>query len=95
MTQREDIVYENSDPERTLIHDLLHDALQLFAQAWRNASYFYPERMAVPRMNCDAAAAGGRTWPMGRYLMRLMKAVSQGGREVGGKGNINRLTWVL
>lgn len=75
------MVYESSDPERTLIHDLLHDALQLFAQAWRNASYFYPERMAVPRMNCEVAAAGGRTWQMGRYLMRLMKAVSRGKGE--------------
>ncbi|EDW65044.1 glutamate receptor ionotropic, kainate 2 isoform X2 [Drosophila virilis] len=76
VTQRDNVVYENNEPARTLIHDLLHDGLQLFAQAWRNATYFYPERMLVPRMNCDLAAAGGRTWQMGRYLTRLMKGTS-------------------
>ncbi|XP_001968234.3 glutamate receptor ionotropic, kainate 3 [Drosophila erecta] len=76
VTQRDGIVYESSEPPRTLLHDLIHDALQLFAQSWRNASFFYPDRMAVPRVTCDFAASGGRTWAMGRYLARLMKGTS-------------------
>ncbi|BFF96201.1 glutamate receptor ionotropic kainate 2 [Drosophila madeirensis] len=76
VTQRDNVVFETNDSPRTLLHDLIHDALQLFWQSWRNASYFYPDRMVVPRMSCDFAAAGGRTWQMGRYLMRLMKGTS-------------------
>ncbi|XP_017132703.1 glutamate receptor ionotropic, kainate 2 [Drosophila elegans] len=74
--QKENIVYESNESPRTLLHDLIHDALQLFAQSWGNASFFYPDRMAVPRITCDFAASGGRTWAMGRYLTRLMKATS-------------------
>nr|XP_016926510.1 glutamate receptor ionotropic, kainate 2 [Drosophila suzukii] len=76
VTQRDNIVYESNEPPRTLLHDLIHDALQLFAQSWRNASFFYPDRMVVPRITCDFAASGGRTWAMGRYLARLMKGTS-------------------
>ncbi|KAH8278044.1 hypothetical protein KR026_006912 [Drosophila bipectinata] len=74
--QRNDMVVESNEPSRTLHHDLVHDALQLFVQSWRNASFFYPDRMQVPRITCDFAASGGRTWPMGRYLTRLMKGTS-------------------
>ncbi|XP_068141768.1 glutamate receptor ionotropic, kainate 2 [Drosophila tropicalis] len=75
--QRENVVSEeNNEAIRTLLHDLLADGVQLFSYAWRNASYFYPDRMQVPRMNCDFAASGGRPWQMGRYLMRLMKGTS-------------------
>ncbi|XP_034473399.1 glutamate receptor ionotropic, kainate 2 [Drosophila innubila] len=76
VTQQDNVVFESNEPSRTLLHDLLHDGLQLFAQAWRNATYFYPDRMSVPRMNCDFAATGGRTWQMGRYLTHLMKGTS-------------------
>ncbi|KAH8353487.1 hypothetical protein KR084_011300 [Drosophila pseudotakahashii] len=76
VTQRDNIVYESNEPPRTLLHDLIHDALQLFAQSWRNASLFYPDRMTVPRITCDFAASRGRTWAMGRYLARLMKGTS-------------------
>ncbi|KAL7742445.1 hypothetical protein ACLKA6_019075 [Drosophila palustris] len=78
VTQQDSVVFESSEPSRTLLHDLLHDGLQLFAQAWRNATYFYPDRMSVPRMSCDFDfdASGGRSWQMGRYLMHLMKGTS-------------------
>ncbi|EDW03471.1 glutamate receptor ionotropic, kainate 2 [Drosophila grimshawi] len=76
VSQRDSVVYENNEPVRTLLHDLINDGVQLFVQSWRNASYFYPDRMAVPRMNCDLATSGGRPWPMGRFLTRLMKGTS-------------------
>ncbi|ALC39537.1 GluRIIC [Drosophila busckii] len=81
VTQRDSVVFESFEPERMLLQDLLHDSLQLFAQAWRNASYFYPDRMSVPRLSCDFNAEG-RGWQMGRYLMRLMKAFDEDGQRI-------------
>ncbi|XP_030374350.1 glutamate receptor ionotropic, kainate 2 [Scaptodrosophila lebanonensis] len=75
-TQRENVVYETIETPRTLSHDLLHDAIHLFVNVWRNASFFYPEYMEPPRMTCEFAASSGRSWQMGPYLVKLMKATS-------------------
>ncbi|XP_062142127.1 LOW QUALITY PROTEIN: glutamate receptor ionotropic, kainate 2 [Drosophila sulfurigaster albostrigata] len=76
VTQEDNVVSESTETSRTLMLDLLHDSLHLFVQAWRNATYFYPDRMSVPRMSCDFGPTGGRPWLMGRYLARLMKGTS-------------------
>uniref|UniRef100_W8BR51 Glutamate receptor ionotropic, kainate 3 n=1 Tax=Ceratitis capitata TaxID=7213 RepID=W8BR51_CERCA len=62
-------------PMRTLLHDLLYDAVNLFTNALRNVSYSYQIR--PPRVRCDFSEYGRRQpWAMGRYIHRVMLATS-------------------
>lgn len=64
----------SEQPIRTLLHDLLYDAVHVFANALRNVSYSYQIR--PPRVRCDFTEYEQmQPWPMGRYIYRVMLAV--------------------
>ncbi|XP_036222655.2 glutamate receptor ionotropic, kainate 2 [Bactrocera oleae] len=62
-------------PIRTLLQDLLYDAVHVFANALRNVSHSYQIR--APRVRCDFNEYEQmQSWPMGRYIYRVMLATS-------------------
>ncbi|XP_011193096.2 glutamate receptor ionotropic, kainate 2 [Zeugodacus cucurbitae] len=73
-----DIDPSTEQPKRTLLHDLLYDAVHVFANALRNVSYSYLIR--TPRVRCDFSDVSDyeqmQPWPMGRYIYRVMLATS-------------------
>ncbi|XP_054743540.1 glutamate receptor ionotropic, kainate 2 [Anastrepha obliqua] len=65
----------SDQPIQTLLHNLLYDAVNVFANAIRNVSYSYQIR--TPRVRCDFTEYGRvQPWAMGRYIYRVMKATS-------------------
>ncbi|XP_067622673.1 glutamate receptor ionotropic, kainate 2 isoform X2 [Eurosta solidaginis] len=65
----------SGQPLRTLLPDLLFDALNVFANAIQNVSTYY--QINTPRVRCDFSDYGTvQPWAMGRYIYRVMKAAS-------------------
>lgn len=70
---RSDNTYNNM-PLRTLLPDLIYDAVTLYGLALRNITTMY--QINPPRVRCEYDDYNrGQTWAMGRYINRVMKTV--------------------
>ncbi|XP_023301839.2 glutamate receptor ionotropic, kainate 2 [Lucilia cuprina] len=62
-------------PLRTLLPDLIYDAVTLYGLALRNISTMY--QINPPRVRCEYDNYNkGQTWAMGRFINRVMKTIA-------------------